>query len=504
LDHFTAFIDYITMSNYFTSKQRRILIIILILTALTRLFTLGSYPLADTTEARYAEIARKMFEIGNWVTPMEDYNVPFWAKPPLSTWLTAMCFMLFGVSEFTARLSSFLLALIFCWLTYEMALRQRGRDFALLSVFILATAGLTFVTAGAVMTDGAVVLSTTLCMVAFWRAVREKGRLWGYLFFVGLALGLLSKGLVPVVLTLLPIGLWVVWKNQWATVWTRIPWLSGSVLALALAVPWYAWAEARTPGFLNYFFIGEHFGKFTDSGWKGDLYGTAHGHPRGTIWLYWLESALPWSLVFTAIWLRRILRPRPTETVLPIDEWTAYLVSWTFAPMLFFTLAGNVMHTYVMPGLPAFAMLLIEFWLAKTHQGEAIAQSISGRGFSYPLIGMVTPVLVLGLVFTIGPELVSRKSQKAVVSHYDTLRPNAESKLVYVYPRPHSAEFYSRGKAIKSSPDQVEQYFLNGTQDFFVLRSVDFALMPAAALARLEPVWTYREYSLMRERERQP
>jgi hypothetical protein len=50
-----------------------------------------------------------MVETGNWVTPLEDYGVPFWAKPPLSTWLTAICFKLFGVSEFTARLSSLVL-----------------------------------------------------------------------------------------------------------------------------------------------------------------------------------------------------------------------------------------------------------------------------------------------------------------------------------------------------------------------------------------------------------
>ncbi len=65
-------------------------------------------PLNDVSEARYAEIARKMLETGNWVTPQHDYGVPFWAKPPLSTWLSAFSMKLFGVNEFAARLPGLL------------------------------------------------------------------------------------------------------------------------------------------------------------------------------------------------------------------------------------------------------------------------------------------------------------------------------------------------------------------------------------------------------------
>ena len=77
-----------------------------------RLLTMWVIPLTDTTEARYAEIARKMLETGNWVTPQHDYGVPFWAKPPLSTWLSAASMGLFGVNELAARLPSLLMSLV--------------------------------------------------------------------------------------------------------------------------------------------------------------------------------------------------------------------------------------------------------------------------------------------------------------------------------------------------------------------------------------------------------
>jgi len=71
---------------------------------LFRAFLNYAVPLMDKTEARYAEIARIMAETNNWTTLQIDYGIPFWAKPPLSTWLSAMSFQLFGVNEFAARL----------------------------------------------------------------------------------------------------------------------------------------------------------------------------------------------------------------------------------------------------------------------------------------------------------------------------------------------------------------------------------------------------------------
>lgn len=88
----------------------RLVLLALVAVVLMRLLTLGLYPLTDTTEARYAEVARKMVELGDWITPWYDYGVPFWAKPPLSTWLTAASFKVFGLNEFAARLPHFVLA----------------------------------------------------------------------------------------------------------------------------------------------------------------------------------------------------------------------------------------------------------------------------------------------------------------------------------------------------------------------------------------------------------
>lgn len=53
---------------------------VLVFILLLRLAGLGAYPLMDTSEARYGEMARKMLELGDWTTPMFDYGVPFGAN----------------------------------------------------------------------------------------------------------------------------------------------------------------------------------------------------------------------------------------------------------------------------------------------------------------------------------------------------------------------------------------------------------------------------------------
>ena len=52
---------------------------------IVRLLWMALMPLADTSEARYADIGRRMLALDDWITPWFDDGVPFWGKPPLHT-----------------------------------------------------------------------------------------------------------------------------------------------------------------------------------------------------------------------------------------------------------------------------------------------------------------------------------------------------------------------------------------------------------------------------------
>jgi 4-amino-4-deoxy-L-arabinose transferase-like glycosyltransferase len=267
-------------------KSRHLLLSVLVVVVLTRLASLGMYPLTDTTEARYGEIARKMLQAGNWISPPLDYGVPFWGKPPLSFWAAAASMAVFGVNAFAARFATFVVALATAALFWRWphAPAPRGAG-ALAAALVLLSSVLGFLISGAVATDFFMVFGMTLSMVAFWNALHTPGSADRWWFFVGLAAGLLAKGPVALVMTDIALGLWLAWTRDWRAIWCGLPWLRGLLLTAALTLPWYLAAESATPGFLRYFIIGEHWQRFTQPGWTGDLYGNGHVRMRGLIWL---------------------------------------------------------------------------------------------------------------------------------------------------------------------------------------------------------------------------
>lgn len=456
-----------------------------------RLLSLATYPLMDTTEARYAEIGRKMVELGDWVTPWYDYGVPFWGKPPLSFWLTALSFKTFGINEFAARLPHFLLGALVLWLLWQWA-ALLGRQVAVYTTVLLTGAVLFLISSGAVMTDMSLVLGTTLAMRGFWLGLYgppAQRRREGWLLFLGLGIGLLAKGPLVFVITGLPLALWTLWNRRLGEVWRGLPWLSGFALALLMALPWYVLAERHTPGFLDYFIVGEHWHRYMTPGWKGDLYGHAHLAPRGSIWLFALEACLPWTLLLPLMaWFgRRRLQALPAEQQLL----RRYLWLNGLMPCLFFTMAPNILATYVLPGLPALA-LLGGLWLARQELLPNREKWLAG-GLVFCLALVIAAPLVIDL-----SGRGEKKSAKGLVQDYTARRHDHEPLLMFSDNNIYSPAFYSQGKLRKLETVAALLAQLGPGSAYVAMDPARLGELPPAVQQRLQPLGRHGGFELYR------
>lgn len=463
--------------------------------ACVRLLLLGFSPLMDTTEARYGEISRIMVELNDWVTPWFTYDVPFWGKPPLAFWMSAISFKIFGINEFAARFPHWLAGMVVLWILWGMRPRS-GPTGATYAVALLLGSVMFFVASGMVMMDMALVIGTTLAMRGFWNGLhgdlsRRGSERW--LLFIGLGIALLAKGPVGVVLTGLPCGIWALVSGNLRTIWRDLPWVRGFLVTLAIALPWYVIAELRSPGFLNYFIVGEHFYRFVKPGWEGDLYGTAHNYPYGTIWLFMMADVLPWTILFPILaWQTRGARAEVTHTT-PVDDatpasWRNYLLLWAFMPAVFFTMAGNIIWPYVMPGLPALA-LLTGGWLT-TRANQSLVRTNLALGLS------ITMLLAVG--FNVSMPFTGRSNDlaaKTLIQDYRSRQPQG-LPLIYLGHRPFSAAFYSQGTAqIEKTPEGLLKR-LETTPAYVAIRTSDLDYMPKPLLERLERLGKHGYFTL--------
>ncbi|GAA5483604.1 ArnT family glycosyltransferase [Haloferula sargassicola] len=461
-----------------SARHRRAVIAGFVLLIALRVVAMFIVPFTDTTEARYAEIARKMVETNDWITPQFDYGVPFWGKPPLHTWMSAIGMEIFGVNEFGGRILIFAAACALLALLHGWVKRERGPDAAWLATTLLTGCAIFFVSMAAVMTDLALLAGTALSMVGFWNALRggRNARSWGHAFFIGQAIGLLAKGPVAVALSAIPVFAWVVWQARWRDTWRRLPWISGTLLMLLLCLPWYIAAELKTPGFLKYFIVGEHLQRFLISGWKGDLYGSGHAKPRGTIWLFWALAMLPWTPLLLAPLARwRKLRPAFSRT----DGWRPYLLCWALSPMVFFTLATNIIPTYVITGVPAAAVLGVEMWaLAGWQRSAWLPRAFIGSSLAALLI-FGAGIALIGA----GDGTLTKGSQKHAVAAGEV----PGYRFNYYGKRRFSAEFYSAGSA-RCLTDAAALLALttNGEPDVLEIQRPLLPRVPAGVLSHFD------------------
>lgn len=343
---------------------------------------MGARPLNVPDEGRYPEVAREMLVSGDFITPRVNGAV-FLDKPALYYWLQAASLKTFGVSVASIRLMPALFGVAGCLLVFLTGWRFFSRRAAWLSVLPLAASPLYFLASQYANLDLEVAVWITAALVGFLFGHGEapgspRRRLYFALAYLAGGFGVLTKGLIGIVLPSIVIFAWMLWRRRWRELpsWS-LPLLPVAVLAVCL--PWYTAVQVHNPQFLHFFFIYQQFQRYTGGGFNNVF--PAWFYPAvlalGLLpWSFWLPAA------FTEGWKRR------AES----GDVRAFLMAWPLVILLFFSLPASKIVSYILPTVPPMALLLgaaFDDWL-----GQQRRQPWLVRGVAVVLLALLIGALV--------------------------------------------------------------------------------------------------------------
>lgn len=338
-------------------------------------------------EGRYAEIPREMVVSGDWTTPRLN-DLKYFEKPPLQYWATAVAYRVFGEHQWTSRLWTAVTGLAGIWLTIFTGIRLFGREAGCYAGMILGGSMLYSMMAHINTLDMGVTFFITLgifgLLIAQQQVQLTRRRNWMLLAWAGLALAVLSKGLMGIVLPGAALFLYSL-LNRDIGIWKRMHWLSGLALFFLIVTPWFVLVMQANPEFFDRFFIYEHYTRFTTK---------VHG--RYQPWYYFvpvlLFGMLPWTLLMLDV-VARTWRAGVAQTTAFSAQ--RFLLVWVVFIYLFFSMSGSKLASYLLPMFPALALLM--------------GQQLAGMG-ARRLFWLTVPVAVLPAIALLILPTVARKS----------------------------------------------------------------------------------------------
>jgi 4-amino-4-deoxy-L-arabinose transferase-like glycosyltransferase len=408
-------------------------------------YGLGAVGLLGADEPRYAQIAREMLDRSDWVTPVLN-GKPWLEKPPLYYWQAMLSYGAArslgrgdGVNDQTARFPGAIDAALMIAAIYFFLRRFRAGtelDGALITASCAGVIGF----AHAAATDMPLAATFTIALLSWyaWYETRQRAAL--VIFYLFLALGTLAKGPVAPALAAVIILLFIAAKREWG-VFLRAHWVPGILLFLVVALPWYVAVQMRNPEFFRFFILEHNLARFSTN---------VYHHPQ-PVWFFlpvFLLAVMPWTVWLIAAVVERVRQmwgEGREAFASPEDSWALFLLIWMLVPILFFSASRSKLPGYILPAVPAAALLVTDYLAARREKeirlswplaaahgvlcgllvfGALSAASIAAThhlalgSWTYvaALIALVIALAItIALVTTAGPRLVRSATMIAVI-----------------------------------------------------------------------------------------
>ncbi|HYC58568.1 MAG TPA: glycosyltransferase family 39 protein [Thermoanaerobaculia bacterium] len=313
---------------------------------------LGGVPLMDADEGRNAEVAREMADTNDYVMPRLN-GLPYLDKPVVYFAAEAAAMEVLGPTELAARLPAYLFTI-----ATALVLLWYSRSFVAAIIFLSMPLVVAF--ARTVIFDSALMFFTTVALATFHRAIEERNKRWSMVAWAAMGFAMITKGPVAFVLVLFVVIPYAMWRKALRVVFPIL----GLLLFLAVTLPWVWGVSQVVPEFLRYVLVTETAARMATDELKR----------TGPPWYfvpYLLAGALPWSIVAIASW-KKFRKPDPA---------TVYWLLAFAIPLLFFSISQSKRPQYILPLMPAIALLLARVWDEARTRAAAIVLAVFGLFF---------------------------------------------------------------------------------------------------------------------------
>ena len=352
---------------------------------------LGSIGLVDETEPLFAEASRQMLVTGDWITPFFNGETRF-DKPALIYWCQAIAYAVIGVNEWAVRLPSALAAIgLICLAFYTLVWQQTQIDKLLQTynsnrrwlVAGLATAMMAFnpqmivwgrIGVSDMLLTGCIA-SALLCFFIGYVSNDPKtsshGNLtankfsifsffpsgWYLAFYILIGAAILTKGPVGIVLPGLIVCLFLFYLGNFIKVWQEAKPLRGLLIVGAIALPWYVLVALQNgSSYIDSFFGYHNVERFTSVV-------NRHSAPWYFYFIVVLVGFAPYAVYLPAamaklkFWDFKHWRSQPR-----VQQLGLFAFIWFVGVFGFFTIAVTKLPSYVLPLMPAAAILIALLW----------------------------------------------------------------------------------------------------------------------------------------------
>lgn len=339
-------------------------------------------PLMLPDEGRYVGVAWEMVRSGEWLTPTLD-GLPYFHKPPLFYWITAASLSVFGLHEWAARLAPLVGGWIGAFSLYLFLRRWAGAGTARCTVIALLAQPLFFAGSQFANLDMLVAgcITATVTLLAHAVFSLEQGAPHRAAVIGGWAMaafGVLAKGLIGFVLPGAIVLLWLLLLRRWRAIGALL-WSPGPLVFLAIGAPWFLLMQQRFPDFLHYFFVVQHFQRFSGEGFNNAM----------PFWFYpvvLLGSSAPWWpwLVRRGAWSEWVTSDRRALRLL--------MALWLVVVTLFFSLPNSKLLGYILPAVPPLMYFVAEGFVS-LGTATAIQRRLwwggAALGFAISIVGII-------------------------------------------------------------------------------------------------------------------